>query len=79
MTWWSTELEAPHLLVIASHRHAEEREINKVIRRSIAQSNKEPASPDAAAVLDALQQQEAPQPGFFLYVELRSACCRLQE
>jgi hypothetical protein len=44
-------------------RHSEERETNKVIRRSITRSKKETISPDVAAVLDALQQQEARHPG----------------
>jgi ParB-like chromosome segregation protein Spo0J len=44
-------------------RHSEERETNKVIRRSIIRSRKEKISPDVGAVLDALQQQEARQPG----------------
>jgi len=44
-------------------RHSEERETNKVIRRSITRSKKEKISPDVGAVLDALQQQEARQPG----------------
>jgi hypothetical protein len=44
-------------------RQSEDHEINKVIRRSIARSSKEEASLDAAAVLDALQQQEARHPG----------------
>jgi hypothetical protein len=44
-------------------RHSEERETNKVIRRSITRPKKEKISPDVGAVLDALQQQEARQPG----------------
>jgi hypothetical protein len=44
-------------------RHIEDRETNKVIRRSISQSKKEKISPDVGAVLDALQQQEARRPG----------------
>ncbi len=44
-------------------RHSEERETNKVIRQSIARPKEEKTSPDVAAVLDALQQQEARQPG----------------
>ncbi len=47
------------------HR-SEDREINKVIRRSITRSRQEKISPDVAAVLDALQQQEARQPGSVL-------------
>lgn len=44
-------------------RHSEDRETNKVIRRSITRPKKEKISTDIAAVLDALQQQEARQPG----------------
>ena len=44
-------------------RHSEDRETNKVIRRSITRSKREKISPDIAAVLDALQQQESRQPG----------------
>ena len=47
-------------------RHSEDREINKVIRRSIAGLKEKKPSRDAAAVLDALQQQEARQPGSVL-------------
>jgi hypothetical protein len=41
----------------------EERATNKVIRRSIARPKEEKISPDVVTVLDALQQQEARQPG----------------
>ena len=44
-------------------RYSEERATNKVIRRSIARPKEEKTSPDVVAVLDALQQQEARQPG----------------
>ena len=44
-------------------RHSEERATNKVIRQSVARPKEEKTSPDVAAVLDALQQQEARQPG----------------
>jgi hypothetical protein len=44
-------------------RYTEERAINKVIRRSIPQPNEKKASLDVVSVLDALQQQEAREPG----------------
>jgi hypothetical protein len=44
-------------------RYSEERATNKVIRRSIARPKEEKTSLDVAAVLDALQHQEARQPG----------------
>jgi hypothetical protein len=44
-------------------RYSEERAANKVIRRSIPQPKEQKTSPDVAAVLDALQLQEARQPG----------------
>jgi hypothetical protein len=44
-------------------RYSEERATNKVIRRSIRQPKEEKASLDVVAVLDALQRQEARQPG----------------
>ena len=44
-------------------RHSEDRETNKVIRQSIGRPKEEKISPDVGAVLDALQQQEARQPG----------------
>ena len=47
-------------------RHSEDREINKVIRRSVARAKQEKTTADVATVLDALQQQEARQPGSVL-------------
>jgi hypothetical protein len=47
-------------------RQSEDREINKVIRRSVSRPNEEKTSADVATVLDALQQQEARQPGSVL-------------
>jgi hypothetical protein len=47
-------------------RHSEERETNKVIRRSIARLKAKKISPNVGAVLDTLQQQEARQPGSVL-------------
>jgi hypothetical protein len=44
-------------------RQSEDRETNKVIRRSVTRSKKDKISPDVAAVLDALRRQEARQPG----------------
>jgi hypothetical protein len=44
-------------------RYSEERATNKVIRESIARPKDEKISPDVVTVLDALQQQEARQPG----------------
>ena len=44
-------------------RYSEERATNKVIRQCIARPKEEKISPDVVAVLDALQQQEARQPG----------------
>jgi hypothetical protein len=44
-------------------RYSEERATNRVIRRSIPQPQENEASPDVLAVLDALQCQEARQPG----------------
>lgn len=44
-------------------RRCEDRETDKVIRRTIAQSKKEKISSDVAVLLDALQQQEVRQPG----------------
>jgi len=47
-------------------RHSEDRETDKVIRRSIARLKEKKISPDVGTVLDALQQQEARQPGSVL-------------
>lgn len=47
-------------------RQSEDREINKVIRQSVARLKEKTISPDVGAVLDALQQQEARQPGSVL-------------
>jgi hypothetical protein len=47
-------------------RRSEERETNKVIRRSIARPKAKKISPDVTAVLDALRQQEARQAGSVL-------------
>ena len=47
-------------------RRIEDREINKVIRRSIARPKQEKTTADVATVLDALQQQEARNPGSVL-------------
>jgi hypothetical protein len=44
-------------------RYSEERATNKVIRRAIPQLRETKALPDVVAVLDALQHQEARQPG----------------
>jgi hypothetical protein len=44
-------------------RYSEERATNKVIRQSIARPKEEETNLDVVAVLDALQQQEAQQPG----------------
>jgi len=44
-------------------RESEERATNKVIRQSIARPKEEKASPEVVTVLDALQHQEARQPG----------------
>jgi hypothetical protein len=44
-------------------RRSEERATCKVIRRCITPAQEKKTSPDVAAVLDALQQQEARQPG----------------
>lgn len=44
-------------------RYSEERATNKVIRQSIARPKEEKISPDVVTVLDALQRQEARQPG----------------
>ncbi len=44
-------------------RHIEGREINKVIRRSIAQPRQEKTTASVATLLDALRQQEARGPG----------------
>jgi hypothetical protein len=44
-------------------RYIEERATNKVIRQSIARPKEEKIRPDVATVLDALQHQEARQPG----------------
>lgn len=44
-------------------RYSEERATNRVIRRSIPQAKEKKASLDVLAVLDALQCQEARQPG----------------
>ena len=44
-------------------RHKEERATNKVIRRSIPRPKEAKISPDVVTVLDALQHQEARQPG----------------
>jgi hypothetical protein len=43
--------------------HSEERATNKLIRRSIPQPKEKRASLDTVAILDALQRQEARQPG----------------
>jgi hypothetical protein len=43
--------------------YSEDRATNKVIRRSIARPKKETISPEVGTVLDALQHQEARQPG----------------
>ena len=43
-------------------RHSEDREITKVIRRSVSRVKEEKAAADVATVLDALQQQEARRP-----------------
>ena len=43
--------------------YSEERATNKVIRESIARSKEEKFSPDVFSILDALQHQEARQPG----------------
>ena len=47
-------------------RRIEDREINKVVRRSIARPKQEKTTADVATVLDALQQQEARNPGSVL-------------
>jgi hypothetical protein len=44
-------------------RYSEERATNKVIRRSVTRPKREKIRPDVATVLDALQHQEARQPG----------------
>ena len=44
-------------------RYSEERATNKVIRRSIARPKEEKTSPHVVTVLNALQQEEARQPG----------------
>ncbi len=44
-------------------RYSEERATNKVIRQSIARAKEEKTSLEVVAVLDALRQQEARQPG----------------
>ena len=44
-------------------RYSEERATNKVIRQSIGRLKKDKTSPDLTTVLNALQQQEARQPG----------------
>jgi hypothetical protein len=44
-------------------RYSEERATNKVIRRSIPRTKETKATPDAVSILDALQRQEARQPG----------------
>jgi hypothetical protein len=44
-------------------RYSEERATNKVIRQAIPRLAEEKTRPDAVAVLDALQHQEAQQPG----------------
>jgi hypothetical protein len=44
-------------------RYSEERATNKVIRRTIARPKEVKISPDVVSVLDALQRQEARQPG----------------
>ena len=44
-------------------RYSEERATNKVIRQSITRPKEAKISPDAVTVLDALQHQEARQPG----------------
>jgi hypothetical protein len=44
-------------------RYSEERATNMVIRRSVARPKEEKIRPDVATVLDALQHQEARQPG----------------
>ncbi|MGA2370788.1 MAG: hypothetical protein ACLPPV_16185 [Candidatus Korobacteraceae bacterium] len=47
-------------------RRSEDREINKVIRKSIGQPRQEKTTADVATLLDALQQQETRQPGSVL-------------
>ena len=44
-------------------RYSEERATNKVIRRSIPRPKETKVRPDTVAILDALQRQEARQPG----------------
>jgi hypothetical protein len=44
-------------------RYSEERATNKVIRRTIPKPKEQKASLEVVAVLDALQSQEARQPG----------------
>jgi hypothetical protein len=44
-------------------RRSDERETNKVIRRSIARPKEQTTSPDAAILLDSLRQQESRRPG----------------
>ena len=44
-------------------RESEDREIDKIIRQSIAQPKKEQTIPDVSAVLEALKQQETRKPG----------------
>jgi hypothetical protein len=44
-------------------RYIEERATNRVIRQAIARAKQEKISPDVVTVLDALQHQEARQPG----------------
>jgi hypothetical protein len=47
-------------------RRSEDREINKVIRRSVSRPKEAKTTADVAALLDALQRQEARQPGSVL-------------
>lgn len=52
-----------HEQLVEFIRYSEERATNRVIRRFIPQPQEKEASPDVLAVLDALQCQEAQQPG----------------
>jgi len=54
-------------------RRREERETDKVIRRSISRSSGQPASPDTISILEALREQESRQPGS---VVMRSSRCQ---
>lgn len=44
-------------------RESEERAMDKIIRQAIAQPKKQNTTPDVVTVLEALNQQEARQPG----------------